>query len=180
VFLLSLMALNAIGYYSFLVVVKDRLSQRTRVRLETSPHDLMGSLIVKVPVSLPYGVEASDTYEAAEGEIVYEGNVYQRIKQRLYGDTLYVMCVRDYQATAAQDQIDDYSKTFAGENAQQDPHAGSIRIISSWAKYYFSEAHTIAALHEGWGRVQTHAYAPSLYTYSATPSIFHPPAAHRA
>jgi hypothetical protein len=178
-FFLSLMALNSIGYYSFLLVVKDQLSQRTRARLETSMHDLTGNLIVKVPVSLPYGMEVSGTYEASRGEIIYEGNIYQRIKQRLYGDTLYVMCVSDYQTTAAKDQIDRYSQSFAGDNSQQDSHAG-IRIISSWAKYYFSEAHSITVLHEGWGRTQCHAYTASLYAYNTTSLIFHPPAAHAA
>jgi hypothetical protein len=179
VFFLCLMALNTIGYYAFLVVAKDRLSQRTRARLETSMHDVTGSLIVKVPVSLPYGVEAPATYEAAQGEIIYEGNVYQRYKQRLQGDTLYIMCVRDYQATAAKAQIDSYSKTFAGESSEQDSQAG-LRIISSWAKYYFTEGYTLTALHAGWGRILCRAYAASLYACSTSSAIFHPPATHAA
>lgn len=179
VFFLCLMALNTIGYYAFLVVAKDRLSQRTRARLETSVHDVTGSLIVKVPVSLPYGTEAPATYESAQGEIVYEGTVYQRYKQRLQGDTLYVMCVRDYQATAAKDRIDSYSKTFAGESSQQDSQAG-LRLISSWAKYYFSEGYTLTALYPAWGRTLHGTYAGSLYAFSASAAIFHPPANHAA
>jgi hypothetical protein len=173
-FFLILMVLNTIGYYTFLVVVKDRLSQRTRARLESGMHDIGGSLIVKLPVALPYGVETSGSYESAHGEIVYEGSIYQRIKQRMYGDTLYVMCIRDYEATAAKHQIDRYSKTFAGDTEQQDSNTG-IRIISSWVKYYFSETHTLVALHEGWGRTQVFRYAASLYSYHTASFVFHPP-----
>lgn len=169
-----LMVLNAIGYYSFLVVVKDHISQQTRARLETNMHDIGGSLIVKLPVSLPYGLETSGSYESAHGEIIYEGSVYQRIKQRLYGDTLYVMCIRDNEATAAKHQIDRYSKTFAGSDSEQDSHT-DIRLITSWAKYYFSETHALITLHAGWGRTQVYRYAGSLYCYGGSAVIFHPP-----
>jgi len=174
VFFLILMVLNTIGYYTFLVAVKDRLSQRTRARLENGMHDIGGNLIVKLPATLPHGVETSGSYESARGEIVYEGSIYQRIKQRLYGDTLYVMCIRDQDATAVKHQIDRYSRTFASDSEQQDSPLG-VRIISSCAKYYFSEAFTLVAQHEGWGRTQTHRYAASLYGYHAVSLIFHPP-----
>jgi len=174
VFFLMLMVLNTIGYYTFLVMVKDQVSQRTRTRLEHGMHDVGGSLIVKLPVTLPYGVETSGSYEAARGEIIYEGSVYQRIKQRFLGDTLYVMCVRDYDATAAKQQIDRYSKTFAGDTEQQDTSAG-IRLISSWAKYYFSEEHTLMTLHQGWGRTCLYRYAAGLYSYQSVSPVFHPP-----
>jgi hypothetical protein len=169
-----LMVLNAIGYYSFLVVVKDHMSQRTRAKLETGMHDVGGSLIVKVPVTLPYGMETSGSYESARGEIIFEGNVYQRIKQRMYGDTLYVMCIRDTEATAAKHQIDRYSRTFAGSDSEQDSQAG-IRIITSWAKYYFSEVHTLVAQYEGWGRTQLYGYPGRFYSYRESSVIFHPP-----
>jgi hypothetical protein len=174
VFFLMLMVLNTIGYYTFLVIVKEQVSHRTRARLEHGMHDVGGSLIVKLPVTIPYGWETSDSYEAAQGEIVYEGTVYQRIKQRFYGDTLYVMCVRDYDATAAKYQIDRYTKTFAGDTGQQDSPAG-IRVISSWAKYYFSETYNLVALHEGWGRTQGRGYTDSFYNYCAIPVVFRPP-----
>ena len=175
VFFLMLVVLNTVGYYAFLVVVRDQASQRTRTRLEHGMHDVGGSLIVKVPaVTLPYTLETSDSYETVHGEIVYEGNVYQRIKQRFYGDTLYVMCVRDYAATAAKHQIDRYSRAFAGDTEQQEAPVG-IRIISSWATYYFLETHHLMALHEGWGRTQGASYAGSFYSYCDVAVVFRPP-----
>jgi len=174
VFFLMLMVLNTIGYYAFLMVLKDQVSQRTRARLEHGMYDVGGNLIVKLPMTLPYEVETSGSYEAARGEIVYEGSVYQRIKQRFDGDTLYVMCIRDYEATAAKHQIDRYTKTFAGDAAQQDSSAG-IRIIASWAKYYFSELHKVVALHAGWARTQSAVYTATCYNYRAEPAVFHPP-----
>jgi len=174
VFFLGLMVLNTIGYYAFLVVVKDQVSQQTRARLERGMYDMGGSLIVKLPVTLPYGVDASGSYEAAHGEIVYEGSIYQRIKQRYDGDTLYVMCIRDHDATAAKHRIDRYSRVFAGDTEQQESSAG-IRLMASWAKYYFSETSQLLTQHAGWGRAQVYCYSSDLYSYGASAPVFHPP-----
>jgi hypothetical protein len=131
---LFLMALNAIGYYGFLVIIKSQLTQRTQARLESHAQEIGGNMIIKLPVSFPYSADSPE-YGLAEGEITYEGTVYHRIKQRLYHDTLYVVCLRDSHATQAQDQIEQYSRSFAGQGGETEP--AGIKIMTTLAKYYF-------------------------------------------
>lgn len=169
---LFLMALNAIGYYGFLVIIKSQLTQRTQARLESHAQEIGGNMIIKLPVSFPYSADSPE-YGLAEGEITYEGTVYHRIKQRLYHDTLYVVCLRDSHATQAQDQIEQYSRSFAGQGGETEP--AGIKIMTTLAKYYFPCMHTITPLYAGWGRVQHPGRVVVHYGYTSSQVIFHPP-----
>jgi hypothetical protein len=168
---LFLMGLNTVGYYSFLVMVRNQLTSRVTERLQSGFNEPGAQMIIKMPLSIPYGADSHE-YEPIHGAISFEGTVYQLVKQRLYKDTLYVVCIRDYETTEASNQIKDFSKSFAGESKQQ---SSGIKLVISAAKYYFSKTNSIESLNSGWTIDCTFAEIASRYRYDSSPPIFHPP-----
>jgi hypothetical protein len=171
VLFLFLMGLNTVGYYSFLVMVRNQLTYRVTEKLQSGFNEPGAQLIIKMPLSLPYGADSHE-YEPIRGAISFEGTDYQLVKQRLYKDTLYVVCIRDYKTTEASNKIKDFSKSFAGESKQQ---GSGIKLVISSAKYYFSKINSIESSNSGWAIVCPYAEVADRYHYDSNPPIFHPP-----
>ncbi|HEY5745627.1 MAG TPA: hypothetical protein VIU12_06105 [Chryseolinea sp.] len=169
---LFLMGLNTVGYYSFLVMVRNQLTSRVTEKLQSGFNEPGAQMIIKMPLSIPYGADSHE-YEPIHGAISFEGTVYQLVKQRLYKDTLYVVCIRDYQTTEASNQIKDFSKTFASESKQ--PQNSGIKLVISSAKYYFSKINPLESSNSGWAIDCTFAEVANRYRYDSNPPIFHPP-----
>jgi hypothetical protein len=168
---LILMVLNTIGYYSFLVLVKDQRADRLTQKIAAGAPEPGGDLILKIPLSLPYVVSAGE-YQSSHGEFTYEGTVYRVLKQRHYNDTLYIVGVHDDQATSVANQLKDLSHAFAGESK----HAGSgLKLIDSLSKYYCITQHTIISLSMGWSIEHIVCEPSHRYTRWLADIIFHPP-----
>jgi len=165
------MGLNTVGYYSFLVMVRNQLTSRVTEKLQSGFNEPGAQMIIKMPLSIPYGADSHE-YEPIHGAISFEGTDYQLIKQRLYKDTLYVVCIRDYKTTEASNQIKDFSKSFASESKQQ---SSGIKLVISSAKYYFSKTNSLESLNTGWTIDRTFVEIASRYRYDSNPPIFHPP-----
>lgn len=165
------MGLNTVGYYSFLVMVRNQLTSRVTEKLQSGFNEPGAQMIIKMPLSIPYGTDSHE-YEPIHGAISFEGAVYQLVKQRLYKDTLYVVCIRDYKTTEVSNQIKDFSKSFASESKQQ---SSGIKLVISSAKYCFSKTNSIESLNSGWAIDNTFTEIASRYRYDSNPTIFHPP-----
>lgn len=168
---LFLMVLNISGYYSFMVMVKGQLTGRILEKIQSGVNEPGGNMIIKMPLSLPYSVDSKE-YEPVRGQISYEGVIYQFVKQRLYKDTLYVVCVIDHQTTEANNKIKDYSKSLAGETREQ---STGIRLVTSLTTYYFTNKHSLQSSDTGWTRDCLFAEVTDAYSYDSHPVIFHPP-----
>ena len=168
---LILMVLNTIGYYSFLVLVKEQMGSRLSRKIAAGAPEPGGDMILKIPLTVPYPT-GSEEYEAAEGEFSYEGAVYTVLKQRHYNDTLYVVCIHDYKATQVAHQINDLSHAFAGKG----DHPGTgLKLIDSLSKYYCFTQHTILSLSAGWSLDCTLSKPSHRYSCHLAEIIYHPP-----
>lgn len=168
---LILMVLNTIGYYSFLVLVKDQMADHLTQKIAAGVSEPGGDLILKIPLSLPYVASAGE-YESSQGEFTYEGSVYRVLKQRHYNDTLYIVGIQDSRATKVANQLKDLSHAFAGDAK----HAGSgLKLIDSLSKYYCVTQHAILSLSMGWSLERTLAEPHHHYTCYIAEIIFHPP-----
>jgi hypothetical protein len=166
-----LMVLNTIGYYSFLVLVKEQMGSQLTRKIASGAPEPGGDMIVKIPLAVPYPT-GSEEYEAAEGEFTYEGSVYKVLKQRHYNDTLYVVCIHDDKATQVSNQIKELSHAFAGEGS----HPGTgLKLIDSLSKYYCFTQHTILPLSTGWSLEHTLSEPSHRYSCHLAEIIFHPP-----
>lgn len=171
VLFLILMVLNTVGYYSFLVLVKEQMADRLSQKIAAGVSEPGGDIILKIPLALPYASNAGE-YESSQGEFTYDGLVYRVLKQKHYNDTLYIVGIHDYHATKVAHQIKDLSHAFAGEGK----HTGTgLKLIDSLSKYYCITQHAIAASSAGW-YLEYVLSAPSGHSPCRLAQIiFHPP-----
>lgn len=146
------MVMNTVGYYGLLVVVRDQVAIASVRKIKSNQNEPGANLIIKVPLSVPYQAE-SEIDNLSDSHFTHEGKVYRTLKQRLYKDTLYLICIHDDQTTQADHQLSDFAKSFAGD---EDSQGNTIRLISSFAKYYFPVSHTLQSVQNAW--VSEHAY----------------------
>lgn len=172
VLFLILMVLSSIGYYPFLSLVKQQASLRTKNRIENNPHDLGANMIIKVPFSYPYGAH-DEHYQPASGEIMYKDTVYQLVRQRVYEDTLYIVCMRDTRTTEAQGRVAGYVMSFSTENKHQ---SQSLSLVDVFTKYYYQTALILQLNGEPCAGISAFGSStPVLYYYTPLGEIFHPP-----
>lgn len=69
------------------------------------------AITLKIPLALPYSF-GQQNYERVDGKFNYEGEVYRLVKQKLYNDTLYIVCVKDKKGTVIKDAIEDLASTL--------------------------------------------------------------------
>ncbi len=172
IFLIALIAFNTIGYYALFIIVKREFATPILQKIEANSNELGGNLIFVIPLALPY-THLEEGYTPITGEIVYEGSVYQLVKQRIYRDKVYVVCIKDDATTKARGMIADYSKLFSGQQAD---HADStIKIINSISKFYTQEIHLPKVGNDGWWlELNPRPFSESYYFNHLT-SVFHPP-----
>lgn len=165
------MVLNTVGYYSFLVLVKEQMADRLTQRIAAGVPEPGGDMILKIPLALPYPTGAGE-YKSSEGEFTYDGSVYRVLKQKHYHDTLYIVGIHDYQATRVANQIKDLSHAFAGG----DKHAGTgLKLIDSLSKYYCITQHAILPSSAGWSLEYTLSEPSRHDPCRLAQIVFHPP-----
>jgi hypothetical protein len=172
---LILMCMSTVGYYSFLVVLKDQMQLASEAKIKSSLNEPGAHLILRIPVAIPYSSN-SDGYQSAKGTFVYEGKVYQTIKRQLYNDTLYVVCLRDDQTTEANQKINDYANSFSGSDAK-DGHSTDLTLFTSLAKYYVTPLVAIHAYSPEWSLCEKTTDIENLQIFCISQFIFHPPRA---
>ncbi len=55
-------------------------------------------------------------YETINGQFEKGGIVYRMVKQRLYHDTLYIVCVKDDLASKINTALADFAQSFSGHD----------------------------------------------------------------
>jgi hypothetical protein len=72
--------------------------------------------IIKVPASLYLPVKDSE-FEAVEGKLNIDEEIYQLVKQRVKNDTLEIYCVRDLRTEKLQAQFEDFVQKQLGHDS---------------------------------------------------------------
>jgi hypothetical protein len=110
-----LILLNVLGYYGIFVGLGYKNTQEVTRQLDSDRYDESNTVLIKVPLSIPYAVNTE--YERVDGEFNHEGQVYRLVKQKLVNDTLFVVCLKDEKGTAINRALTDYVKTFSDKPA---------------------------------------------------------------
>lgn len=170
--LLLLIFFNTIGYYYVLLLIETNQLTEAIAKISESENEISGNLLIKIPLSMPYGRNDSE-YKRAYGEFALDGQVYHFVKKKVYNDTLFVICLRDTKATEIKKRIHDHSKSYSDQ--QQDQTSGSKEIIQSPAKFCISPELLPANLVKGWSSLVPFAYLFCFYNFGIISRIFHPP-----
>lgn len=96
--LLSIHLFNLGGYtvlYQYFIYKSDRLINEKISRNMFNVHDLIE---VKVPVNMPQ-ITSWTSYQRISGQIQFRQGCYNYVKLKLTRDTMYVMCIPNYEKT---------------------------------------------------------------------------------
>ncbi|MEJ0056654.1 MAG: hypothetical protein WDN75_13965 [Bacteroidota bacterium] len=171
-FFLFLIVFNMIGYYALFLLAQQQLARPVLQRIETNSGELGGNLIFAIPLEVPYSGD-SDEYTRVEGEIMYHGEVYRLVKQKFHHNMLYVVCLKDDQASETRKIMADYSRLFSGQDAD---HADStIKIINSLSRDYTPVDNAIADKNDTWQQGPDFKPFTDSYFFLDDESVFHPP-----
>jgi hypothetical protein len=169
---LFLIVFNTIGNYALLFLVKQQLSSQILQRIECNADELSGNLVLTFPITLPYSTD-SEEYTRIDGEISYGGEVYQLVKQKIYQNVLYLVCIKDNKGKWANEVIEKFAESTSGQ--QQEQSKSGILLFGSMAKYFVLTVLSSREHNDGWCRTLKHIPLSESYSYSGSNSIFHPP-----
>ena len=168
--ILNVFLLNVLGYYGVLVSLKKSAAQNLTEKLDSDMYDLGSTVTFKVALTVPYAVD-SETYERVNGEFEKDGIVYRMVKQRLYHDTLYIVCIKDDMASKINRALAEFVQSFAGQADDGQQTAASPGLI----KDYVNTTIALTPFIGGWEIEVARTSAPQYFFDSYFASIVHPP-----
>jgi len=168
-----LLLMNVLGYYGVFMGLHYKNSQDLMQRFDANDYGEQETVTLKVPLALPYAADETQ-FERVDGELEHQGEFYRLVKQRLYQDTLYMVCYKDSQSKRIKQALADYVKTFTDKPADA---KSSGKTLQTFIKDYISSTVAIETLTDGWEKnLSFFAVAPS-YHQDTIHLIKHPPKA---
>ena len=100
---------NVGGYYFLFYGLTYQSNKKLAQRFDNEEYSDSETITLAIPISLPYPL-FTDDYQRITGDFDYNGEHYKLIKQKLEGDTLYVVCYKDHASKRIKDAFSDFAK----------------------------------------------------------------------
>ncbi len=143
---LAVFLLNVFGYYGIFMGLRIQMAGQVRDNFSKNIYALSDEMTFKVPIAIPYASDMLE-YQSVDGEFEHQGNIYRLVKQKLFKDTLYIVCVKDTRTQKINKALEDYVKTFSDKPASE--KSGS-KTLPTFSKDYISEVIALEPTHAGW------------------------------
>ena len=141
-------------------------------KLDANNYNTSETITIKVPITIPYAYNSRD-FERVDGKFEHNGEFYRLVKQRLYRDTLYYVCVKDHTSKRINQALISYVKTMTDEPVDQQK---SAHTLPGFSKDFFSYAFSIDHISNGWEyEVVKNTFVTVFICDEYPSSIFHPP-----
>lgn len=134
--LLIIFLFNVGGYYIVYWGLRYNTDQQLASRLDANLYDPEETILLKIPVTLPYPIE-SNGFQRVDGSFEHNGEFFKLIKNKLQDDTLYVVCIRDHETRRLVKTMKDYVSLTQGL-ADQNSSQKTLHFLSKLAKDYCS------------------------------------------
>jgi hypothetical protein len=170
--ILILFLLNAVGLYGILLGLQLRFASEVNKQLDEDQYSPSEAITFRVPVTLPYSSDEQD-FHRVTGEFVNLGEVYRLVKQKLYHDTLYIVCVKDTKSKKINQALADYVKTFTDRplNTKQQ----GTKLAYSIIKDFLNTGISIEKDANGWKECVCYDELAIQYISSYSVTIKYPP-----
>lgn len=168
--MLFLFLLNVLGYYGIFVGLRFRNVQELVQKFDNNTYSSSETSTFKIPITVPYYTDSRD-FERVDGEFEHQGEVYRLVKQRLYQDTLHIVCVKDKESKNIKAVLTDYVKTFADDPDNAKQTVKSLQLI----KDYITFSIDVNPLSLGWEITSDYSGVPQNLIPSFSVSVIHPP-----
>lgn len=142
-----LLLFNFLGYYGLFLGLRYQNTQSLILRLDADDYKSSQTVTIKIPFTVPYATDSRE-FERIDGEFEHNGEFYRLVKQRLYRDTLSIVCVKDHESKRIMQALSSYVKTFTDKPV--DTNQSTAKIISRFSKDYISTSFELSTSAEGW------------------------------
>lgn len=126
IFIHLLGSIGCFGVFSGLEIIhKDQFLSS----LDEDAYTGSDAITLRIPYTLPYPSNQNN-YERVDGKFNYDGAMYRLVKQKLYNDTLYVICVRDKEGTRIENAFGELASSFtdAPADTQSSSKSGNLFV----------------------------------------------------
>jgi hypothetical protein len=129
--LLSLLVYHTFGYYLYFALRQWEEKRVLQKELSQVPDNQL--LLIKVPIPLYHQTDRDD-FETTEGEVAYQGKFYEKVKQKVYHDTLYVYCLDNVQKARLMADLSEHTRSQLDLPGNEKP--GTAKLFKSFIKEY--------------------------------------------
>jgi hypothetical protein len=106
-----------IGYYGIFSGFEVINNAEILNRLDGDKYAGSQAITLRIPISLPYSTN-QNTYERVDGKFNHDGEIYRLVKQKLYNDTLFVICIKDEKGTKIENTLNDLGRAFSDNGSE--------------------------------------------------------------
>lgn len=117
ILLIAVHLLNLVGCYGLFAKLEVIYQNRFSLRLDNDEYAGSDAITLRLPLTSTYPSKNTD-YQRVEGKFLYEGEVYQLVKQKTYNNTIYLICVKDNKSTELRDKLQDYTAALADHSSK--------------------------------------------------------------
>jgi hypothetical protein len=162
--------LNVAGCYGIFWILLQRADTSMIQKLDAKAYDEGETVLIKVPLSLPYSVDDAD-YKRVNGTFQYQGEFYKLVKQKMQQDSLHVICIKDKHHKKIFDAMADFVK------ASHDASTASktLKLLHNTAKEFHGFDSIDIISNRGWSQLQSNSKVIINYAYNVIHSPSPPP-----
>ena len=159
------------GYYGVFLGLQYKNDKNMIHRLDAEDYSASETVTIKIPITIPYAMD-SKSFERVDGKFEHKGEFYRLVKQRLAGDTLYVVCIKDHENKRIDEAMSTFVKTFTDKPVDQHSNA---KIVVTFIKDYIQQSFTLQHISMGWTIDVVKDSSCRILESTFHTSILHPP-----
>jgi hypothetical protein len=147
--LLIVLLFNWVGFRAFISCCRNAATARLETQLDSDQYDTSQLILLKVPIRDLAYYNSSSRFERAFGEIESGGIHYRYVKERLYNDSLELLCIPDNEATRFQSAGNEFFSLVNDlQNIGHDKSSGSSSKKSGcFLNIYYLKDHCFPVCH---------------------------------
>jgi hypothetical protein len=171
ILLVVLLLINASGYYLISIGLSIHDKEQS-LKLSNDEYSGSDAIIIKLPLSLPYSTN-DDSYETADGKILFNNETYRIVKKRMTNDTVFIVCVRDQIEGKIRMQMNDLAKSQTDSPQNHKQASTSFSCV----KVYLATSCSLGNISAPWTIEIGYRSTQFQYTYLFESFILQPPQA---
>ena len=177
ILLLALLSFNWFGYRLLISFFEDKANEQFVTQLDNKNYNADQLISIKVPVrNLAYYTNTK-LFQRVDGQVEINGVLYNYVKQRLYNDSVELLCIPNAAVMKLQTEKNDLAKSV--NDIQQTEQAKKTGNHSGNAKNFSLDHYTfqdIPALNDPFADVAKRSFHfSSLTSFLYCPAIENPP-----
>lgn len=172
IFLILTQLLNIFGYHGFFLGWEVLNAEEVHSALDSDVYAGSEAITLRIPLTLPYPLN-QDNYERVNGMFEYEGSMYRLVKQKMYNDTLYIICSKDKVGKYIQNAIEELGHSMNEDQATS--KAGSGKAWPNALYDFHTKRLDVSPSLTALKIIDSDHHAPT-YSNPYHQSIDHPPA----